>query len=226
MFSIQSMSKPITYAHAIAERGKDFMATKVNVEPAGGAFDTIEMDPLGRPFNPYINSGAIAVVMQLEGDMHQRERVYAETLSKFCGRKVTYDKGIYMSESSTAARNREIAEKLVETGVCEDQFDKENGLEAYFMICSEMVNTVDLAQLAATCANQGTNPVTKVQAADKDTIEEMMSVMMTCGKALCVACCQLAACDVVFLLSGYLEKCALCPRWLARHVQRSRQLDG
>ena len=42
-FSIQSMSKPLTYALALKERGFDFIRTKVNVEPAGGAFDTIDM---------------------------------------------------------------------------------------------------------------------------------------------------------------------------------------
>ena len=75
-FSIQSMSKPLAYAHALQERGFDFMKTKVNVEPAGGAFDTIEMDSQKRPFNPFINSGAIAVAMQLHGDMHVRYQVF------------------------------------------------------------------------------------------------------------------------------------------------------
>ncbi len=74
-FSIQSMSKPLAYAHALQERGFEFMKTKVNVEPAGGAFDTIDMDSQKRPFNPFINSGAIAVAMQLHGDMQLRYQV-------------------------------------------------------------------------------------------------------------------------------------------------------
>ena len=49
-FSIQSMSKPLAYAHALSERGFPHMKTKVNVEPAGGAFDTMEMDDKNRPF--------------------------------------------------------------------------------------------------------------------------------------------------------------------------------
>lgn len=176
------MSKPIAYAHAITERGFEFMKTKVNVEPAGGAFDTMDMDPQGRPFNPYINSGAICVAMQLEGDMHQRFRDFARFISSFCGRQVDYDRKIYQSESSTAARNRAIGEKLLENGICDSEFDKQHGLEAYFMFCSIMINTVDLAQLAATCAHGGRNAVTKVQACEKEIIEEMMSVMMTCGE--------------------------------------------
>ena len=49
-FSIQSMSKPLLYAHALSECGFLHMKTKVNVEPAGGAFDTMELDDKNRPF--------------------------------------------------------------------------------------------------------------------------------------------------------------------------------
>jgi hypothetical protein len=53
-FSIQSMSKPLAYAHALSERGFPHMKTKVNVEPAGGAFDTMEMDDKNRPFKYFL----------------------------------------------------------------------------------------------------------------------------------------------------------------------------
>jgi glutaminase len=49
-FSIQSMSMPLAYAHALSERGFPHMKTKVNVEAAGGDFDTMELDDKNRPF--------------------------------------------------------------------------------------------------------------------------------------------------------------------------------
>ena len=49
-FSVQSMCKPLLYAHALSECGFLHMKTKVNVEPAGGAFDTMELDDKNRPF--------------------------------------------------------------------------------------------------------------------------------------------------------------------------------
>jgi hypothetical protein len=49
-FSIQSMSMPLAYAHALSERGFPHMKTKVNVEAACGAFDTMELDDKNRPF--------------------------------------------------------------------------------------------------------------------------------------------------------------------------------
>lgn len=181
LFSIQSMVKPFSYAYALDQNGVEFMKQKVGVEPAGGAFDTIDMNPDGLPFNPYINAGAIAVTMQLEGNTHERYKKFKDFLGTYCKRKLTMDEKIYQSESSTAARNREIAEVLVRNGVCANEFDKEHGLEAYFMQCSTQVNCVDLAKVAATCANNGINPITKKQVVPLEINEEMMSVMMTCG---------------------------------------------
>jgi hypothetical protein len=106
---------------------------------------------------------------------------FCQALSGYCNREVKLDEKIYQSESATATRNRQIAEKLLSHGICVNEHDKEHGLEAYFMMCSTLVSTVDLAILAATCANQGTNPLSKKQIVAGAINEEMMSVMMTCG---------------------------------------------
>jgi len=77
-----------------------------------------------RPFNPFINSGAIAVSMQLRGDMKERYEVFRQFMSGFCNRQVQLDESIYKSESSTAVRNREIADKLELNKICETPYDK------------------------------------------------------------------------------------------------------
>ena len=102
-------------------------------------------------------------------------------MSGFCNKDVRLDAGMYLSESSTAARNRAIADKLLEHKICESEYDKEHGLEAYFMMCSTLLNTVDLAVLAATCAYHGQNPISKKNVVDQSTNAEMINVMMTCG---------------------------------------------
>jgi len=57
--SIQSVSKPITYAYAIEREGTEYVHQFVGVEPSGRPFNSLELLPDLRPFNPCVNAGAI-----------------------------------------------------------------------------------------------------------------------------------------------------------------------
>lgn len=67
-FSIQSISKALTYALALADRGLDAVHRKIDVEPSGDAFNEISLErDTGRPRNALINAGAIAAHSLVEG---------------------------------------------------------------------------------------------------------------------------------------------------------------
>ncbi len=52
-FTIQSVSKAITYGLALEDQGVDAVLAKVGVEPSGEAFNSISLDKeTGRPLNP------------------------------------------------------------------------------------------------------------------------------------------------------------------------------
>ncbi|MHC5738996.1 glutaminase, partial [Nostoc sp.] len=53
--------------------------------------------------------------------------------------------------------------------------------DLYFQQCSILVNTRDLAIMAATLANGGINPLTQEQAIDNRYVQDVISVMFTCG---------------------------------------------
>ena len=60
-FSIQSISKPLTYGLALEQNGEDAVLAKIGVEPSGDAFNAVSLRPqTGAPLNPLINAGAIA----------------------------------------------------------------------------------------------------------------------------------------------------------------------
>lgn len=50
--SIQSVSKPITYAFALEREGVDFVHQFVGVEPSGRAFNALDLLPDQRPLTP------------------------------------------------------------------------------------------------------------------------------------------------------------------------------
>src|SRR5690606_15375678 len=60
-FTIQSISKPLTFALALETVGEEVVREHVDVEPSGEAFNSINLQPgTGRPLNPMVNAGAIA----------------------------------------------------------------------------------------------------------------------------------------------------------------------
>eukprot|EP00127_Corallochytrium_limacisporum_P001192 Clim_evm27s44 gene=Clim_evmTU27s44 len=59
-YTIQSTSKPVTYAIGLCREGENFVSRWIDVEPAGRPFNTQDLDPeTQRPFNASINAGAI-----------------------------------------------------------------------------------------------------------------------------------------------------------------------
>ena len=60
-FTIQSVSKPLTYAAALEAAGETAVRRRIGVEPTGDAFNAITLSPnTGMPLNPMVNAGAIA----------------------------------------------------------------------------------------------------------------------------------------------------------------------
>lgn len=180
-FTIQSISKPFVYAAALADRGKDFVMTRVGVEPSGDAFNSISLHPqTGAPMNPMINAGAIATASLVKGSTPaaQWDRIEG-ILASFIGHKVGMDESVYRSESDTGFRNRAIAWMLKNFGIIDDEPMAE--LENYFRQCSVLVNCQDLAYMAATLANGGVNPLTRERVIPAEHVERVLSVMATCG---------------------------------------------
>jgi glutaminase len=180
-FTIQSISKPFTYALALDRIGPDAVDAKLGVEPSGEAFNEISVDQMTKtPKNPMINAGAItAVSLVPAASPDERFAKIHEFYSACAGRRLELDHHVYASEKATGSRNRAIAYMLQSFGVIDG--DPDDVLEVYFRQCSLKVTTTDLARMAATLARGGVNPMTGRRVIGAAAVNRTLSVMLTCG---------------------------------------------
>lgn len=181
--TIQSISKPFTYALALAGRGFGPVLARVGVEPSGEAFNEISLEPgTGRPRNPMINAGALtAHSLAGPAGLTPAERVdhVVRGLSAFAGRPLAVDEAVCASEVAHAHRNLAIAHMLRSHDVLTE--DPRGVVDGYVRQCSVLVTTRDLALMAATLANRGVNPLSGEQVVPEAVVRQVLSVMSTCG---------------------------------------------
>ncbi|MGH1393284.1 MAG: glutaminase A [Trichormus sp.] len=181
LFTIQSISKVFAYGLALEDHGRDYVLTRVGVEPTGEAFNAIILDEQSkRPYNPMVNAGAIATTSLIKGaGATERLNRLLDMFRRYIGHDVFVDISVFTSERSTGHRNRAMAHLMLNFGMIDQNI--EEALDLYFQQCAVMMNCHDLAVMAATLANRGTNPITGEQAVDKRYIKDILSVMYTCG---------------------------------------------
>ncbi|MEZ0338982.1 glutaminase A [Mycobacterium sp. pV006] len=179
-FTIQSISKPLTYALALDQIGVEAVDTKIGVEPSGEAFNEISVDRGTKiPKNPMINAGAIAAVSLVPGSSpDEKFALIQDYYSAFVGRRLELDDQVYRSEKATGSRNRAIGYMLESFGVLDD--DPDDVLDVYYRQCSLRVTATDLAAMGATLARGGVDARGR-RVTDAAVVKRTMSVMITCG---------------------------------------------
>jgi glutaminase len=180
-FTIQSISKAFVYGLALEDHGREYVNSKVSVEPTGEAFNAIVLDEkTNRPYNPMVNAGAIATTDLIKGNgSTERLKRILDMFRRYTGRELDINFPVFLSEKATGNRNRAIAYLMLNFGMVTDKIDET--LDLYFQQCSILVNGRDLAMMAATLANSGVNPVTGERAIDEHYVQDVISVMLTCG---------------------------------------------
>jgi glutaminase len=173
---------------------------KVGVEPRGEAFDSIVLDKASkRPYNPMMNSGAIAITSLIKGaDPPERLNRMLEMFQRYVGHDIGVDISVFASERSTGDSNRAIAYMMRSYGMLDRHLDEI--LDLYFQQCSILVNCSDLAKIAATLANRGVNPVTDERAVDAAYVKDFSascipaeSIVTQANGHIKSACLQLVA---------------------------------
>ena len=180
--SIQSISKVFTLAKVIEESGAEAVLQKIGVDATGLRFNSIVAIELqkGKEINPLVNPGAIAAVSMINGtDSSAKWKNIVKTYNDFAGSSLPLNQPVYVSEAGDNLRNQAIAHLLLAYGRM--YFDPVQSTDVYTKQCAINVNAKDLAEMAATLANGGTNPITKIKVVSPETCAFTMSVMATAG---------------------------------------------
>lgn len=181
-FSIQSCSKVFTMCLVMQESGDQLVFDKINVEPTGEAFNSIQAieEGDGRADNPFVNAGAIATVSLIKAEsIEQRWDKIHHYYEKCAGSKLIVIPDVYKSEAETNFRNRGIANVLFNSGNLFS--DPIEATEVYTKQCSVGVTAEQLAVMGGTLANRGTNPITKEKCLDSKYVPKVLAAMTMNG---------------------------------------------
>ncbi|HTO07912.1 MAG TPA: glutaminase A [Myxococcota bacterium] len=182
LFSIQSISKVFTMARVIQDAGEKKIEDSVGVDATGQVFNSIVAieQYKGHQMNPLVNPGAIATTGMVGGktDAEKWSKILS-TYSDFAGRSLDVNQEVYKSEAETNQRNQAIGALMYAYGLITD--DSKMVTDVYTRQCSVNVSAKDLAQMAATLANGGKNPITKKQVIDPKHVPGILAVMATAG---------------------------------------------
>jgi len=182
-FSIQSVSKVFTLTLALGKVG-DRLWQRVGREPSGSPFNSIVQLEFerGKPRNPFINAGAIAVTdVILSG--HQPRVALGEIL-RFIRQladdpSISIDETVAASEQRTGFRNFALANYMKSFGVLENPVDLTLGV--YFHQCAIAMSCRQLAAAGRFLALSGRDPSTDMQVVKPERARRINAIMLTCG---------------------------------------------
>lgn len=185
-FTLQSCSKPFTYALALSLYGHDEVHKWVGYEPSGRDFNELSLDKKGRPANPLINAGAIVTASLIERDEKDpaiRYSVLEDFYQKIAGsdEKVGYHNRVFCSEKHHGAGNKGLYYLMANKGIFPSGATMEKTLDLYFQACSITINCRIGAMMGATLANSGISPLTNEVVLDRKTTRDCLSLMYSCG---------------------------------------------
>jgi glutaminase len=186
--SIQSISKVFTMAQVIQEQGPEAIEKQIGVDATGARFNSIiaveavkTVVGTGAPeMNALVNPGAISATSMVKGaSADEVWKKIADTYNDYAGRSLTVLQDVYKSESDTNQRNQAIGALMLAYGYIKSNWQQ--AVDLYTRQCSVGVNAKDLANMAATLANGGKNPVTGKQVLDQAKVPPVLAVMATAG---------------------------------------------
>jgi glutaminase len=183
-FTLQSISKVISLALVLMDRGVDYVFERVGMEPTGDPFNSIaklETMAPAKPLNPMINAGALVVTHMIKGDSVQERlhRLLTLTRELTNDMDIQYNETVAQSEYETSHLNRSLSYFLKQHRIMNEEVDQL--IELYTKQCAIEMNCLDLARIGLIFAMDGTDPLNGKTIIPKDIAQICKTFMVTCG---------------------------------------------
>ncbi len=182
LFSIQSVSKVFSLSYVLQKFGTEKVREKVGVEPSGNPFySLVQLEyEAGKPRNPFVNAGAIAITSMIPGEMADEKFLNLKNfITGISGNPVQMIVDVYRSEFDTSHRNRALGHFMKHFGVIDGSVME--SVDTYFRQCAIGMTCEQLAQFGVYLANQGVNPKSGNTVLSKEQTTFVNALMSTCG---------------------------------------------
>ncbi|XP_018102915.1 glutaminase liver isoform, mitochondrial isoform X2 [Xenopus laevis] len=183
-FCLQSCVKPLKYAIAVNDLGTDFVHQHMGKEPSGNRFNKLSLNQEGKPHNPMVNAGAIAVCSLIKPSTNKAEKFdyIMQLLKNMAGNEyVGFSNATFQSEKETGDQNYAIGYYMKEKKCFPPGIDMISALDLYFQLCSIEVTCESGSVIAATLANGGICPITGKRVLSAEAVRNTLSLMHSCG---------------------------------------------
>lgn len=183
-FTLQSISKVISLAFVLMDRGFRYVFERVGMEPTGDPFNSIaklETMAVAKPLNPMINAGALVVTHMIKGDSVE------ERLNRLVGfirdlahdSNIGYNEKVARSEFETADLNRALCYFLKQHHIITE--DVEPLMDLYTKQCAIEMNSLDLSRIGMIFVMDGVDPHSGKRIIPDDVARICKTFMVTCG---------------------------------------------
>lgn len=182
--TLQSISKVISLALVLMERGYSYVFERVGMEPTGDPFNSIaklETMAPAKPLNPMINAGALVVTHMIKGDsVEDRFNRLLGFIRELAGDpSIGYNENVARSEYESADLNRALCYFLKQHDIITE--DVETLLDLYTKQCAVEMNCLDLARIGLIFAMDGVDPLNGKRIMPDDIARICKTFMVTCG---------------------------------------------
>lgn len=178
-FPLMSVSKPFTYALALEQRGVEYMLETIGVSATGLPYNSVAAGAVRRTSeqNPLVNAGAIATHSHLLGvDAAAKSRAVVDLYSRMANHPLAIREAWRATPRAltyTLAYQMQAAERLAG--------DVKDVANRYLESNIVAVTADQLAQMGATLANGGVQPVSGERVIAAESVRTVLSAMVVAG---------------------------------------------